>query len=117
MKLFSNGLCKSADSLTDAIKALSLSLSPTLAELIGAEEGLHTNVDIKQLNPHAELTLGPLWACGLTAMLPTATCLQHLREAPVPEELIKTNMSDTMCMCARTNQREYSPTKHNISMP
>lgn len=45
-------------------------------------------------------------------MLPTATCLQHLREAPVPEELIKTNMSDTMCMCARTNQREYSPTKH-----
>ncbi len=30
---------------------LSLSLSLTLAELIGAEEGLHTNVDIKQLNP------------------------------------------------------------------
>lgn len=29
----------------------SLSLSPKLAELIEAEEGLHTNVDIKQLNP------------------------------------------------------------------
>jgi len=47
MKLFSNVLCKSDDSLTDSIKVLSLSL--TLAELIRAERSIHTNVDIKQL--------------------------------------------------------------------
>ncbi len=45
-------------------------------------------------------------------MLPTTTCLQHLREAPVPAKLMKTNISETMCMCARINQREYSTTKH-----
>lgn len=89
MKLFSNGLCKSDDSLTDTIKALSLSL--TVAELIGS---VHTNVDIKQL-------FGP-----------TATRLQHFCEALVPEEMIKTNMY----MCVRIDQRGYSPTKHSVCM-
>ncbi|KAK9956139.1 hypothetical protein ABG768_013892, partial [Culter alburnus] len=105
MKLFSNGLCKSADSLTDAIKAPSL--SPTLAELIRAEEGLHTNVNMKQLKLSRHWVLfGPV--------LPTATCLQHHCEALVPEELIKSSMSERMCMCVGINQRGYSPTKHNI---
>lgn len=55
-----------------------------------------------------------LGSSGLTTLLPIATRLQHLCE--VPEELIKTNMSDSMHICVWINKREYSPPKHSLSM-
>lgn len=60
--------------------------------------------------------MGPLWTSGLTTMPPKATCLKHLCEALVPEELIKANMSERMHMCVRINQKGDPPTKHNIRL-